>query len=122
MSFRAPIPRVASVCILVLAAACGSTRDAGGNATEKTIGERLVQLDPVPSGEGAGRFLEMTLKNAGDERVVTSCAPEWFDAKDAVVQSARDWHDVDLRPGAEIRLRFAPMPPSARSWRLRFRS
>jgi hypothetical protein len=118
-------PRRLALVLLALALpACGSTRSAvelprDPTTDERAIADRLVQLDPR-SGESQGeRYLELVLENRSHERVVCRCAPEWLDAKGQVTP-ARDWQSVDLEPGANVRMRFAPMPASARSHRLRF--
>lgn len=120
----APSAVSAFVLALVLGA-CGSTPPAGDLPSdpverEKVLGERLTLRDPVTGEERGASFLEVTIANAGGSRIATRCAPEWYDAKGAVVAGASAWQDLELEPGQERRLRFAPMPPAARSWRLRF--
>jgi len=125
---RALSPSCWTVSAFVLAlvlGACGSTPAAGDLPTdpverEKVLGERLTLRDPQIGAERGASFLEVTIANAGGSRIATRCAPEWYDAKGAVVAAASAWQDVQLEPGQEQRLRFAPMPPGARSWRLRF--
>lgn len=116
-----------AVPALVFAAGCGSTKSADEPPQEpvaqgKSLGESLTMRDPRTGEEGGAGYLEVTLANPGSERITTRCAPEWYDAKGAVVAAGTGWRDVDLEPGKELRVRFAPMPASARSWRLRFAS
>lgn len=117
----------AAIALLVtqFVVACGSTRSSDGlprepAARERAIGERLRQLDPSFGRDGEARFLEVTLENAGGDRVTARCAPEWRDAAGTVVAAPKDWKEVDLDAGASQRLRFAPMPPTVRSYVLRF--
>jgi len=126
MRDRKSLVRLAAVLPLALAAAgCGSTRAASElprepEAREKALGERLFLRDPRTGNESGMAFLELTLANSSGASVATRCAPEWYDAKGEVVSTATDWQDVELAAGQERRLRFAPMPAAARSWRLRF--
>lgn len=104
--------------------ACGSTPSSEGDAPtgEHTIGEGLTLRDPRTGQADGTAYLELTLVNPTSDRVKVHCAPEWYDAQGAVVAAPADWQAVDLKPGGERRLRFLPMPASARSWRLRFGS
>jgi uncharacterized protein YcfL len=132
MRVRTSIPRVVFLLGLLLAGlllvgACRSGQGAGdlpsgGVERENAIGERLVQRDPRVVQDGDARCLEVTIANPSSDRITSRCAPEWYDAKGAVVSAPRDWQEVDLAPKAERRMRFAPMPAAARSWRLRFES
>jgi len=126
MRDRSFIPWLGSVLVLTMAlGSCGSTRAADElarepEAREKALGERLSLRDPRTGQDGGLAFLEVTLANPSGDAISTRCAPEWYDAKGGVVSAATDWQDVDLDAGQEKRLRFAPMPAAARSWRLRF--
>lgn len=120
---RVPCRRLAvpALAIAALAAGCGSTRGDDGlpsdpAARETVLGETLELLDPQ-LGES---HLDVTLRNPGDARMATRCAPEWLDAKGVVVAPANDWQRVDLEPGATVRLRFASKPAKSSSWRMRF--
>ncbi len=113
--------------VLGLLGACGSTRSEGGDAPageagEHALGAKLTLRDPRTGQAGGTAYLELTLVNPTGDRVKVRCAPEWYDAKGAVVAAPADWQAVDLKAGGERRLRFVPMPASARSWRLRFGS
>lgn len=116
----------AALLLLALAVAgCGSTRanrdlPSEPEARAKVLGERLALRDPRTGTEGGETYLELTLTNPSDARIATRCAPEWYDAKGQPIAAAAAWRAVDLKAGAEARLRFAPMPATARSWRLRF--
>ncbi len=112
--------------LLVLAlAGCGSTRPnqdlpSEPQARAKVLGERLALRDPRTGMEGGESYLELTLTNPSDARIACRCAPEWYDAKGQPIAAPAAWRAVDLKAGAEARLRFAPMPATARSWRLQF--
>jgi uncharacterized protein YcfL len=126
MRAQMSFPWLASALVLtIVAGGCSSTRAADDlprepEAREKALGERLALRDPRTGQDGGAAFLEVTLANPGGERIETRCAPEWYDAKGVAVPAAIDWQAVDLKPGEERRLRFAPMPVAARSWRMRF--
>jgi len=112
--------------LLVLAlAGCGSTRANSDLPKEpaaraEALGERLALRDPRTGTEAGESYLELTLTNPSDARIACRCAPEWYDAKGQPISAATAWRSVDLQAGGEARLRFAPMPAAARSWRLQF--
>lgn len=110
--------------VLGLLGACGSTPSSEGDAPagEHALGEKLTLRDPQTGQADGHAYLELTLVNPTKDRVKVHCAPEWYDAKGAVVAAPSDWQAVDLKAGGERRMRFLPMPASARSWRLRFGS
>jgi hypothetical protein len=89
-------------------------------ARERALADRLAMVDPRTGEEKGARFLELVLRNTSSNHVACRCAPQWFDAKGGPIPAPVDWRSVDLKSGAEARLRFAPMPAEARSWRLRF--
>lgn len=128
MRDRTYSPWLTSALVLALVTGgCNSPRAADDlprepEAREKALGERLALKDPRTGQDGGSGFLEVTLANPSDARVETRCAPEWYDAQGVVVSAAVDWQSLDLKPGEERRLRFAPMPAAARSWRMRFAS
>ncbi len=124
-TFRTAVVWIAPVLALTLVSACGSTRSAEDaprtpEAREKALGDRLALRDPRTGNERGLAFLELTLVNPTGDRVTGRCAPEWYDAQGALVSAAADWQTIDLKPSQERRMRFAPMPAAAKSWRLRF--
>ena len=127
-AFPIPLPALLQTLLLLSAAAlaaCSSTSKNDEPPGEPTagatvFGDRLALRDPCTGNENGEAFLELTLTNPSDDRVTCRCAPEWYDAKGQPIAAAVAWRAVDLAPGAEARLRFAPMPGTARSWRLQF--
>jgi uncharacterized protein YcfL len=116
------------ILLLVLApalAGCSSPSKNDDLPTEPAaratvLGERLALRDPQTGTENGESFLELTLTNPSGDRIACRCTPEWYDAKGQPIAAAAAWRAVDLPPGKEARLRFAPMPAAARSWRLQF--
>jgi hypothetical protein len=122
-----PLPLLAAALALL---GCGATPDAGPDGAgiegepggaESGLASGLVQIDPRTGGEAGARFLELDLANRSDGRRSGRCAAEWFDARGEPLGPPSGWASFDLDRGERQRLRLAPMPPEARSWRLRFR-
>jgi uncharacterized protein YcfL len=118
-------PLLAAILPVLLVCACGSTR--GGSdlprdpsAAEASARAGIEMLDPRTGSEAGAGYLEVTLRNSGGSKVRVRCAPEWLDATGAVVARAEAWQAVELGPGEQRRVRFAPAPEGVRMWRLRF--
>jgi hypothetical protein len=123
-SMRTPTAAVLFTLASVLAG-CGSAGTNGHLPAEPATrtavqGEPLMLKDPRRGTENGESFLELTLTNPSSGRIAVRCAPAWFDAQGRPIAAVAAWRAVDLAPGAEARLRFAPMPEAARSWRLQF--
>lgn len=119
------LPPALALLLAVACGGCGSTPKAGDlpsdpQEREIAIGELLSLRDPQTGEDKGAVFLEVTIANSRGIRVVARCAPEWYDAKGAILQPARNWQSVDLEPHSERRLRFTPVPAGVRSWRMRF--
>jgi uncharacterized protein YcfL len=122
----APLVSTALLGLLAQLSACSSNPSADlpnePAARERAVGELLTLRDPRTGEQDGAGYLEVTIANPSPDRLSTRCAPEWYDAKGTLVAPATDWQSVDLKPAEERRVRFAPMPAAARSWRLRFES
>lgn len=121
--------------ILVLAAAsagCRATsgasvtpepRPVAGGPSDTAIEVRLEILDYRLSGAGAERALEFDLRNTSSSRLEFAYAIDWFDALGALLPlTPRGWTRLALDAGARTHVRVSPVPPEARSSRLRFDS
>ncbi len=101
---------------------CSSTR-AGGEAQAAVsdgIAGALAYQDPRTGEEGGQRYLEFTMLNRSQKRVTARCKPLWFDARMRPISVPAAWRAVDLAPGAQARMRFAPVPAEMRSWSFAF--
>ncbi|MBL8861024.1 MAG: DUF1425 domain-containing protein [Planctomycetes bacterium] len=118
---------LAGCALLLVLTACGSTRAAAGapprepDGAESAAAAGVQMIDPRRGEERGVAILEVTLRNVTSAHASVRCAPEWYDARGALLEPASAWQTVELAAGAERRVRFAPTPSAARSWRLRFR-
>lgn len=121
--------RCVSVLALGILAGCGSTRKGpgagdpisatGGLAGDPEMESQLETLELRTVGEGSDRRLEFTLRNKSSRRQTFAWALEWYDRSDTCIGAAStSWTPMTLDAGA-VRQVKVPMPPEARSSRLR---